>query len=74
MSPEGIRQYMHAVPFVPFKVRTMSGKDIPVPHPDFIWMLPGGRRVFITTGDDSCEMLDVFLIEAVVGQGEVPEA
>ncbi len=70
MSPEGVRNYIKATPFKPFTVRLVSGKEIPVPHPDFVLQTPGGRRVFIATGRDTVEMLDVFMIESISSAGD----
>lgn len=69
MEPEILRRFIRAVPFEPFFVRTISGKTIAVPHPEFIMLTPGGRRAFIATGPDKVEHLDVVLIEAIIGSG-----
>lgn len=56
---------MNRTPFVPFTVRTVSGERLPVPHRDFAWLTPSGRRMFVAIGEDSVEMLDVLMIESI---------
>ncbi|MDQ6654219.1 MAG: hypothetical protein M3Y80_00200 [Verrucomicrobiota bacterium] len=56
---------MNRTPFVPFTVRTVSGARLPVPHHDFAWLTPSGRRMFVAVGEDSVEMLDVLMIESI---------
>jgi hypothetical protein len=42
-----------------------SGNRIPVPHPDFAMLSPSGRRLYVMREDDSLEMIDTLMIEAI---------
>ena len=55
---------------MPFWIRLSRGTRLPVNHPDFAAITPSGGRVIITKDNDSVEILDVFMIEAI----EVPAA
>ncbi len=62
MSAEELRRQIIAVPFVPFVLRTIDGRSIPVKDRDFILVTPTGRHAYIFQPDDSRVMLDVELI------------
>jgi hypothetical protein len=44
---EKIRQLLHAVPFVPFKIRTTDGREYLVPTSDHAAVRPNGTRVIV---------------------------
>ena len=47
MVIESIREFNHAVPFVPYEIHTVSGETYEVPHPDFILVSPRGSYVIV---------------------------
>ena len=65
MSPEAVKKFMHAAPWRPFTICLADGRDIHVPHPDFISISRSGRTVVVTNVDDEFEMIDVFLILSI---------
>ena len=65
MTPNVIRELLHATPFKPFTVHAADGKAIRVTHPDYATLTQGGRMFFVNTKDDDFEWLDVFLITRV---------
>ncbi len=65
MSVDGIRAVVEKTPFVPFTARMTSGTRIPVPHPDFAILSPSGRRLVVMREDESLEILDTLMIEAI---------
>ena len=65
MSPDAVKKFMHAVPWRPFTICLADGRDIHVPHPDFISISRAGRTVVVTNVDDEFEMIDVFLILSI---------
>ena len=52
MSPEILRKFHHASPFVPFLLRTADRRTFHVPHEDYFSVSPTGRVaiVFLQTG------------------------
>ena len=65
MSPESLRELMHAQPFIPFVLHTADGRNFDVPHPDFIAVTRNGRVARISTGEfngEGFESLDVMLL------------
>jgi len=63
---ESIRKFNHAVPFVPYEIRTLSGETYQIPHPDFILVPPKGSYVVVIDPSDPKEApnhISVLLIE-----------
>ena len=52
---ESIRKFNHAVPFVPYEIRTVSGETYEIPHPDFILVPPKGSYVVVIDSKDPKE-------------------
>ncbi len=63
MTTEQLRGAIKAVPFRPFSLRVADGREIPVPHPDFIMYAPTTpRTTVVTLPDGTIEVLDLLLI------------
>ena len=66
MSIEGIKAMLHQIPFQPFKIRMVSGREYTVDHHDFICATRSYRRLYVSTNkDDRVEVLDTLLIESL---------
>jgi hypothetical protein len=71
MDVNAIREAMYTEPFRPFRLRLADGRELNIPHPDFIAVAPNGRRVVVFSHpDDSLSILEPLLIVSV----EVPAA
>jgi hypothetical protein len=57
-----IRVAYEARPFKPFTVHLADGRVMPVSHPEFMAMLPGGRNIFIALEDGSYHVIDLLLV------------
>jgi hypothetical protein len=68
MEASVIREAAHAQPFQPFRLRLADGREVLIPHPDFIAVSPNGRRVIVFHSDESMSILEPLLIVSV----EVP--
>jgi len=65
MTAIELKEFWHAVPFVPFSIVLPSGEKVPVPHPDFLTVSPSGRIARVWKKGDRTVSIDVFLITAV---------
>ncbi len=74
MSPDAVKNFMHASPWKPFTVCLADGRNIQVPHPDFISISRAGRTLIVTTEDEEFEMIDVFLILTIRTKGSPKSA
>jgi hypothetical protein len=58
-----IREFNHAVPFVPYEVHMAGGETYEVPHPDFISISPRGSYVIIIDAQERPHHLNALLID-----------
>ena len=72
MKAETIKEALSKQPFEPFTVRMGSGDVIPVRHPEFAFLTPSGRTLYVVLvgadapeGDEYTKILDTILIEAI---------
>jgi hypothetical protein len=68
MHAEMLKEVLHATPFQPFTVHTVSGAQYLIDHPDFAWLPRGGRTLYINLpeGDgEKVRFVDTALIERV---------
>jgi len=62
---EEISQLKFAEPFVPFKIRTFSGKELPVYTTEHINTLPGRNRVIVFALNDTFDIIKEASIDAI---------
>lgn len=65
MLVDTIREFNQASPFVPYEIRTNGGKRLLVPHPDFVFVAPGGTWVMVTDEKDRPRHISSLLIEEI---------
>ena len=68
MHVETIQEILHAQPFQPFTVHTVSGESYLVDHPDFVSLTRGGRSIYLNIPGGEGErvrIVDTALIERV---------
>ena len=66
MHADTLKKILHAQPFQPFKVRTVSGETYLVDHRDFASLTRGGRTIVINPPGGEGEyvhIMDTALIE-----------
>ena len=63
MDVEGIREALHKEPFQPFTIRMADGRGLPVPHPDFVAVVP--RRIVVVAEDGSWSVVEPRLIASL---------
>src|SRR5436309_3160547 len=66
MHTETFKEVLHAQPFQPFTVHTVSGETYLVDHPDFVMFTRGGRTVYINLPGGAGErvrIVDTALVE-----------
>ena len=62
MTIEQLRTVLRAAPFRPFTIHLADGRQIPVPHPDFVAQSPTGRTVIVYQEDDTFSIVDLLLV------------
>ena len=57
--PLMIRNLLHSAPFAPFTIHVAEGRSLKTRHPDFATLTQGGRLLFVNTGGDDFEIIDL---------------
>jgi hypothetical protein len=60
-----IREALAERPSRPFTVRTVSGRENRVPHPEHAYVSPGGGNLIITFDDDAVRVLEMLMIDGI---------
>ena len=69
MSPDRLREKIHATPFVPFVVEMMGGKRVRVKGRDYVILSPAGRTLIVYDDTERVEMLEVSQIIDIAEHG-----
>ena len=69
MSPDRIREKIHATSFVPFVVEMMGGKRVRVKGRDHVILSPAGRTLIVYDDMERVEMLEVSQIADIANDG-----
>lgn len=65
MNIQQIKRYHDARPFEPFTMHLTDGREFRVDHPEFMARFPDGRMIFVVTGEDSAETINILLITSI---------
>lgn len=66
MTVEQLKRLYDAKPFRPFVIHLADGREVAVPHREFLWTPPSGRTIFVAMPDDSVDIIDLLLVTDVV--------
>ena len=62
MTIEQVRRLYDAQPFRPFIIHLAGGRQVTVPHREFMMSAPSGRTVVVCLPDDTFEIIDLLLV------------
>jgi hypothetical protein len=62
VTADQFRKAWKAQPFQPFTIHLADGRQMHVPHRDFVSMAPSGRTASIVQPDDTFEIIDLLLV------------
>jgi hypothetical protein len=62
MTVEQLRAVREANPFRPFTIHLADGRQLAVPHRDFVSQSPSGRTIIVYRGDESFNVVDLYLV------------
>lgn len=72
LNLSNLRERVHSGEFRPFKVHLTDGRELPVPHPDFI--LVSRNLVVVVTEEGVSYSIDPLHIVAISDQSTAPKA
>ncbi|MGL4513238.1 MAG: hypothetical protein ACRCT8_09125 [Lacipirellulaceae bacterium] len=65
MTTNQLKLLHGAKPFQPFEIHLADGGVLRVPHPEFLWITPGGRTAWVALGgepEDAATVVDLLLV------------
>ena len=66
MTIEQLREAHQARPFKPFRICLADGREIKVPHPEFLLAPPGASRTFVVaTSSETYKVIDLLLVTSL---------
>jgi hypothetical protein len=65
MTIEQLRNVHQASPFRPFTLHLADGRQLDVPHRDFLSHSPSGRTVIVYGPDESFSIVDLLLVTRI---------
>ncbi len=65
MQVDQIRESLKRKPFQPFLVHLADGRRFAVPHPEFAWLIPNGRSLFVVEREEYVHRIDTMLVTSV---------
>lgn len=66
MTLDAIKAELHHSPFRPFKLVLADGREVTVPHHDYLIFSPGGGTVFVYHAPEAYTAVDPFHVIAVI--------
>jgi hypothetical protein len=70
MTIESLDRAHKAHPFRPFSFRLADGRELPVPHPEFLAFNGKSRTAIVTDDGDGFEVVDLLLVVSLSFEGE----
>jgi hypothetical protein len=65
MTIEQLKRFEQARPFQPFRIHMADGRHLDVKHPEHFARTQGGRTLFVSTGDEAFEIIDLLLVTSL---------
>jgi hypothetical protein len=72
VKTEDLQEVIRAAPFRPFAIVFADGKQIVVPHPEFILHPSGARTAVVMEPDGRLHIIDVMLVQRLELDPPVP--
>ncbi len=65
MTIEQLKNLHQATPFRPFTLHLADGRQVPVPHRDFLSHSPSGRTVIVYGPGESFDVIDPLVVTSL---------
>jgi hypothetical protein len=69
MTAEQIKKAREHAPFRPFTVFVSDQRRFEIRHPDYVWIVPGGRLIGIADDSGSVELIDLVHVTSLRTNG-----
>jgi hypothetical protein len=65
MTAEQIRKAQEQRPFRPYRLHLSDQRSFLVPHPEFLWLVPGGRNLAVADTAGAVEIIDLIHVTSL---------
>ena len=65
MTAEQVRKAREQAPFKAFMIYLSDQRRFEIPHPDFLWVMPGGRTIGIADENGAAEIVDLVHVRSL---------
>ena len=65
VTAEQVREAREKAPFKPFTIYLSDQRRFEIPHPDFVWVMPGERTLGIAHPNGAAEIVDLVHISSL---------
>jgi hypothetical protein len=65
VTAEQVRQAKEKAPFKAFTIFLSDQRRFEIPHPDFVWVMPGGRTLGIAHPNGAAEIVDLVYVTSL---------
>ena len=71
MTTEQVRKARDQAPFRTFTICLSDQRRFVIPHPDFLWVMPGGRTIAIADENGAAEIIDLVHVTSLRLEGNL---
>jgi hypothetical protein len=65
MTAEQVKKARDGAPFKPFRLFLSDQRSFQIEHPDFLWIIPGGRNIAVADTSGAIEVIDLFHVSSL---------
>ena len=69
MTAEQVRKARGQAPFKAFTIHLSDQRRFEIPHPDFLWVMPGGRTIGVADEKGAAEIIDLVHVTSLELKG-----
>ena len=66
MSIDAIKSELHRSPFRPFKLTLADGREVRVPHHEYVMFSPGGGTLWVFSSPEAYTTVETALITQII--------
>ena len=74
MIAEQVKKAKEEAPFKPFRLFLSDQRSFLIQHPDFLWIIPGGRTIAVADSAGAVELIDLLHVSSLQIDGSAAAA
>jgi len=69
MTADQVKKAQERAPFERFTLYLSDQRRFEIPHPDFLWVIPGGRTIAVADEQGAAELIDLVHVTSLKVNG-----